>query len=260
MLVKIIATSLMSLIATADDCNGGCQAGIRAGATILGSVIGGLITLAGRRREEISEEEAIKQVEKIANEGLCTAVNGHFQAEHMVDFALQLMRTGDNGGKMTDLANGIATWCQQTAAESRRRLGTMNVEQDFRAWSESLETRRLAGKDMSADLPAHMYSQCAGYAFAVGKLAAGGNEDGAIIFGASSKGSSNEKTHGCEAVVKNVNQELLAGNVKGLSVTEDDFGEKIIVATTDLGGLASAVTLATGGLVYKLMHLCKYYN
>merc|ERR1711933_705117 len=117
-------------------------------------------------------------------------------SQYMDAFVDQLMQPGDNSEKLATLAEAMADWCHTTAVENRRRrLSDENtLAEDFIKWIDDMEVRRLEGEDKTAELPAHMYDQCAGYAYALKELVATGQEDPALIFGASSMGRRSKVT------------------------------------------------------------------
>jgi len=274
-MLSIVYSAALFLAVKSDGDDGKFAADISiASVGTVAGVVGAVAAVAalGRRRitDPLGDEERAfaRLMLDEANLGICSATNNMFKAELMPEFVMSLVRKGDNKDKLEGLAEEVTEWCSEQSQHGRRRLGEdQSLVAQFTEFGRALKSegaiRRLGAKT-EARVPAHMYEQCKGYAAVMTQLIKAGEEDGAILFGASSNGSGKEKIHGCESVVKNVNRAVIDGELPGVSVVEDKDGVAIVVAepslADQLGNLAMAVTLASGTIVYKLMNLCEYYN
>merc|ERR1719499_2483210 len=262
--------------------------------------------MIGRRRTIDGETMAR------ADEALCTNIHNYVRDNHLDEMVSALV-TGPTTESEEHVISSVATWCSSNAAslytdDSRRRvesqwdayeamlglaLGALDedlqhgseeylekVKQIAKESREMVLRRRLTqqtGEDV--ELPAEMWQQCAGYAYAIQKMVTtidGTGAFAAAIFAMNTSGGPSENLSACGAVVNSVNNALENGVLgtideetkllSGMTSLED--GSVVVAASSpdalhfaELG--LKAMTFTIGGVVqagYMLMRICKSYE
>jgi len=247
----------------------------------------------GRRRAEVLAT---------ADVALCKNVHTYVR-EHHLDQLINALVNGPTQDQEGAVSSSVAEWCATNAAslggdDSRRRVETewdayeamlgldlgAQVEDPEHGSEEYLakvheiakESRRLARlrrlsqeTEEDVELPAEMWQQCAGYAFAINKMVTtidGTGSFAAAIFAMSTSGGPSENMNACGAVVNSVNDALENGVLEGMHKQED--GSVMIAAShpdakqfEQLG--LKTISFTLGGVVqagYLIMKICTSYQ
>jgi len=250
----------------------------------------------GRRRAEVLAS---------ADVALCTNVHAYVR-EHHLDKLINALVNGATDTAEGAVSSSVAEWCATNAAsfntdddDDRRRVETQwdayeamlgldlgaQVKDDPEHGSEEYltkvheianESRRLAHvrrltqqTEEDVELPAEMWQQCAGYAFAINKMVTtidGTGSFAAAIFAMSTSGGPSENMNACGAVVNSVNDALENGVLEGMHKQEDG---SVMIAASHPDALQfeqlglKTISFTIGGVLqagYMIMKICTSYQ
>jgi hypothetical protein len=238
-----------------------------------------------------------------ADVALCTNVHSYVR-EHHLDQLINALVNGETANAEGTVSSSVASWCATNASfdddDSRRRvesqwdayeamlgldLGAQDQDPEHGSpeylemvHQTAKESRRLANlrrlsqqTEEDVELPAEMWQQCAGYAFAINKMVTtiddGTGSFAAAIFAMSTSGGPEENMNACGAVVNSVNAALDNG-VLGEGMHKQEDGSVMIAAShpdalqfEQLG--LSTISFTIGGVVqagYMIMKICTSYQ
>jgi len=259
-----------------------------------------------------------RRVEAVAHAdvALCTNVHNYVRDNHL-DKMISALVNGPTTDAEEHVISSVATWCATNAAsfadadddDSRRRVESQwdayeamlgldlgaqaklehgseeyleKVHQIAKESRELAHIRRLTQEteEDEVELPAEMWQQCAGYAYAINKMVTtiddGTGSFAAAIFAMSTSGGPSENLTACGAVVNSVNNALENGVLgtideetkllSGMTSLED--GSVVVAASSpdalhfeELG--LKAMTFTIGGVMqagYMIMRICNSYQ